>query len=56
MNGRGFDMELLASDVRGCRVIGIKDNKIIDLDAEEALAIPNKFDQELYRISTMLSK
>ena len=49
-------VELLASDIHGCRVIGIKDNKIIDLDAEEALAIPNKFDQELYRISTMLSK
>lgn len=38
------------------RVIGIKDNKIIDQDIDEALAIESKFDQELYEISKILSK
>ena len=49
-------VELLSSDNCGCRVIGTKNNQIIDLNAEEALAIPNEFDKELYRIATMLSK
>lgn len=49
-------VELLVSGNCGCRAVGIKDNKIIDMETEEALAMPSKFDNELYRISTMLSK
>ncbi|AWK50093.1 6-phosphofructokinase [Clostridium beijerinckii] len=37
------------------RVIGIKDNKIIDQDIDEALDIESKFDQELYDIAKVLS-
>ena len=49
-------VELLASGNCGCRVVGIKNNRIIDENTEEALALPSVFDKELYRISTMLSK
>ena len=49
-------VELLTSKDCGCRVVGIRENKIIDMETEEALAMPSKFDKELYRISTMLSK
>ncbi len=49
-------VELLTSGKCGCKVVGTKDNKIIDLDTDEALAMPSVFDKELYRISTMLSK
>ena len=38
------------------RVIGIRDNKIIDQDIDEALAIERKFDEELYNIAEVLSK
>ena len=38
------------------RVIGIRDNKIIDQDIDEALAIESKFDKELYDIAEILSK
>ena len=38
------------------RVIGIRDNKIVDDDIDEALAIERKFDQELYNIAEVLSK
>lgn len=38
------------------RVIGIKDNKIIDQDIDEALAMESKFDKELYDIAQILSK
>lgn len=38
------------------RVIGIRDNKIIDQDIDEALAMESKFDKELYDISKILSK
>jgi 6-phosphofructokinase 1 len=37
------------------RVIGIKDNKIIDQDIDEALDIESVFDQELYDIAQVLS-
>ena len=37
------------------RVIGMKDGKIIDEDINAALAIPRKFDEELYEISKILS-
>lgn len=37
------------------RVIGIRDNKIIDQDIDEALEMESKFDKELYDIAHMLS-
>jgi 6-phosphofructokinase 1 len=37
------------------RVIGIKGRDIIDLDTNEALAMPSKFDEELYDIARALS-
>lgn len=37
------------------RVVGIKDNKIIDLDIDEALAMEKKFDQDLYEMAKVLS-
>jgi 6-phosphofructokinase 1 len=32
------------------RVVGMKDNKIIDVDIQEALAMKKPFDTELYRV------
>ncbi|WP_443662028.1 6-phosphofructokinase [Clostridium sp.] len=40
---------------RSGRVIGMKDGKIVDEDINEALAIPRKFNEELYEISKILS-
>ena len=37
------------------RVVGIKDNKIIDLDISEALAMPRNFDERLHEIAHILS-
>ena len=37
------------------RVIGLRDGKITDEDVNVALAMPRKFDEELYRISKILS-
>ena len=37
------------------RVIGIRDNKIIDQDIDEALDMESKFDTELYKIAKVLS-
>lgn len=37
------------------RVIGIKDNKIIDQDIDEALDMESKFDEELYKIAQILA-
>ncbi len=49
-------VELLASNLKESRVVGIKNNKIIDMATEKALAMPSKFDKELYRIASMLAK
>lgn len=38
------------------RVIGIRNNEIIDDDIDEALAIERKFDEKLYDIAEVLSK
>ena len=38
------------------RVIGIRDNQIIDQDIDEALAMERKFSQELYDLSVVISK
>ena len=37
------------------RVIGIRENKIVDDDIDEALAIERKIDEELYNLSEILS-
>ncbi|GIM28206.1 ATP-dependent 6-phosphofructokinase [Clostridium polyendosporum] len=37
------------------RVVGIKDNQIMDEDIDEALAMERKFDDKLYEIATALS-
>ena len=37
------------------RVIGIKNNAIIDMDISEALAMPRTFDNKLYDIAHILS-
>lgn len=37
------------------RVIGVKNNQIIDVDITEALAMPRTFDKELYDIAHVLS-
>ena len=49
-------VDLLATGNCGCRVVGIHNNQIIDMETEKALNMPSKFDKELYRIATMLSK
>ncbi len=38
------------------RVVGIKDNKIIDLDIEEALQMKRVFDEKLYKVAEILGK
>lgn len=38
------------------RVIGIRENKMVDDDIDEALAVERKFDQKLYDIAVVLSK
>lgn len=40
---------------KSSRVVGIRGNKIVDDDIEEALAMERKFDDELYNISKILS-
>lgn len=48
-------VELLKADIGG-RVVGIRNNSIIDVDIDEALAMPRVFDKELYRIACELSQ
>ena len=38
------------------RVIGSVDNKIVDFDIDEALAMESKFDEDLYEVAKILSK
>lgn len=40
---------------KSTRVIGIKNNRIIDMDIDEAMAMPSKFDKELYNNAKILS-
>ncbi|MBD5086775.1 MAG: 6-phosphofructokinase [Clostridiales bacterium] len=46
-------VDLLMAD-KGGRVVGIKDNKIVDVDIEEALQKKGKFDQDLYQTAMIL--
>jgi len=47
-------VKLLSQGI-GNRVVCIRDNKIVDYDIEEALAMQRKFDMELYELSKVLS-
>lgn len=49
-------VDLLTSQDCGGRVVGIKDNKIIDMDIDAALAVERTFDCELYKVATILGK
>lgn len=48
-------MELLADDIGG-RAVGIKDNKIIDVSIEEAVEMPDRFDEKLFRFNSVLAR
>lgn len=41
---------------KGSRVVGIRNNAIIDMDTTEALAIPRKFNQDLYNCANILGQ
>ena len=45
----------LLVDGQGGRVVGIKNNQIVDMDITEALAIPRQFNKELYDKAKILS-
>ncbi len=44
----------LLMEEKGGRVVGIKQNQIIDADIEEALKEPRKFDEKLYNTAMIL--
>lgn len=48
-------VDLLKND-NGGRLVGIKDNKIVDVDIDEALAMKKDIDKELYRIANLLAQ
>ena len=39
----------------GNRIVGLKDNKIFDIDIVEGLAIPRKFNKELYEMAQIVA-
>jgi 6-phosphofructokinase 1 len=47
-------VDLLVEGKAG-RVVGIKENKIVDIDINEALSMKKEFDHELYNLATTLS-
>ncbi|MFA6866584.1 MAG: 6-phosphofructokinase [Clostridia bacterium] len=49
-------VDLLISKNCGGKVVGIKNNKIIDMEIDEALKVPRKFDKRLFEIATILGK
>jgi 6-phosphofructokinase 1 len=49
-----YAVELLEKDM-GNRVVSIRNNKIVDDDINEALAMENKFNKELYELAQVLS-
>jgi 6-phosphofructokinase 1 len=49
-----YAVELLEKDI-GNRVVSIRNNKIVDDDINEALAMENKFNKELYDLAQVLS-
>ena len=48
-------VELLADDIGG-RAVGIKDNKIIDVSIEEAVEMPDHFDEKLFHFNSVLAR
>lgn len=42
-------------DGKSSRVVGIRDNKVIDLDIDEALSMKNKFNEQMYELTKILS-
>ena len=48
-------VDLLKED-KGFRCVGIKNNKIIDMDISEALALPRVFNEDLYKVAEILGK
>ena len=48
-------VELLAKG-KGDRVVGIKEDRIIDMEINEALEIKDRFDKQLYNMAAMLAK
>lgn len=49
-------VELIKNGNLGARVVGIRENKIIDMDITEALNMPRIFDKDLYKIATLLAQ
>ncbi len=49
-------VELFKNGKAGGKAVGIRDNKIIDMDIEDALNAKSKFDKELYDIAKILGK
>ena len=47
-------VELLIAG-KSARVVGMKDNKIIDMDIEEALSMEKEFDVDIYEMAKVLS-
>lgn len=48
-------VELLAEGTGG-RAVGIRDNQIIDVSLADAITIPDRFDEKLYRFNSLLAK
>ena len=48
-------VELLARG-KGDRVVGIKEDRIMDMDINEALEIHNRFDKNLYNMALLLAR
>ncbi len=42
-------------DGKSSRVVGIRDNKVIDLDIDEALSMKSKFNEQMYELTKILS-
>ena len=38
------------------RVVGVRDNKVIDMDIDEALAMKRVFDIDLYKMAQTINK
>ncbi len=51
----GYKAVEVLMEGRSSRVVGIRDGKVVDLDIKEALAIPRKFDEDLYKMAQVLS-
>ncbi|AYD39413.1 6-phosphofructokinase [Clostridium fermenticellae] len=51
----GYKAVELLSQGKSSRVVGINGGKIVDMDIDEALAVPRKFNVELYKVANVLS-